>query len=139
MRCEKSGLGWARRTVGFLVLSISSCTILAAAPQGNRVIDGDAAAAGQRTPGPTPRPDLQSVDGGIPYVGPDSRLAREQLELRKLRLDKLREDAGRLAELAKALQEDIDKSNRNILSVEVTQKAKKIEKLAGRIRNESRF
>ncbi len=65
--------------------------------------------------------------------------ARQQRELRKMRFEQMKQQASQLAEMAKSLQQDIEKSNEKILSAEVNEKAKKIEKLAGKIRSEARY
>ena len=125
--------------VGFLAISILACALLTAAQRGNRVAQGDAATVGQHAPGPTSRPDLDAKDGGARPITDDPTQARLQREQRKLRFEKLKEHASQLAEMAKSLQEEIEKSNENILAADVTEKAKKIEKLAGKIRSESRY
>ena len=43
-----------------------------------------------------------------------------------------------LAELAKSLQNEIEKSNANVLSLEIVRKAAKAEKLAKKIKNEAK-
>jgi len=50
----------------------------------------------------------------------------------------MKRDAGELADLAKALQEELNKSNENILSLDIVDKADKIEKLAKRIKGTAR-
>jgi hypothetical protein len=137
MRCDQSSR--ARRGAGFFVISILSVALLTGAQQGNRAAAGDAATVGQHVPGPSSRRDLGARDGGARPITDDPTQARQQREQRKLRLEKLREHANQLAEMAKSLQEEIEKSNENILAVDVTEKAKKIEKLAGKIRSESRY
>jgi hypothetical protein len=49
---------------------------------------------------------------------------------------KLKEHAQDLAELAKSLQAEVDKSNENVLSLEIVKKAEEAEKLARKIKNE---
>jgi hypothetical protein len=51
---------------------------------------------------------------------------------------KMKRDADELVALAKSLQEDIDKGNEKIMSLQVIDKAKKIEKLAKKIRSSAR-
>ena len=51
---------------------------------------------------------------------------------------KLKEHAKALAELSKSLQEDIEKSNENVLSLEIVKKAEQAEKLARQIRDEAK-
>jgi len=52
----------------------------------------------------------------------------------KANFENMKRDAGELADLAKALEEEINKSNENILSLDIIEKADKIEKLAKRIK-----
>ena len=63
---------------------------------------------------------------------------KRQRELLKYKFEKMKQDADELAELAKSLQEDLDESNEHVLSVEVLQKAQKIEKLAKKIKSAAR-
>ena len=51
---------------------------------------------------------------------------------------KLKEHAQDLAELAKSLQTEIEKSNENVLSLEIVKKAEQAEKLAKKIKNEAK-
>jgi N-acetylglucosamine kinase-like BadF-type ATPase len=50
----------------------------------------------------------------------------------------MKHDAGELTDLAKALQQELNKSNENILSLDIVEKAAKIEKLAKRIKESAR-
>jgi len=56
----------------------------------------------------------------------------------KANLEKLRRDAGELADLAKVFQEELNNSNENLLPLGVVEKAGKIEKLAKRIKGTAR-
>ena len=140
MQTNRSGRAWRRPVVGFLV-SMLTFAILTPAQQGtgNRVAQGVAAEIGQKVPGPSGGPDLPRADGTVPVAVQDPAQARQERVQRQLRFDKMKEQAGQLAEMAKSLQEEIEKSNENILAADVTEKAKKIEKLAGKIRSESRY
>lgn len=51
---------------------------------------------------------------------------------------KLKEHAQDLAELAKSLQAEIEKSNENVLSLEILKKADEAEKLARKIKSEAK-
>jgi hypothetical protein len=51
---------------------------------------------------------------------------------------KLKQHAQDLAELAKSLQAEVDKSNENVLSLEIVKKAEQAEKLARKIKNEAK-
>lgn len=64
--------------------------------------------------------------------------AKQKRDLGKYRFKKMKEHADELAMLAKSLQEDLDKSNANVLSLQVVVKAEKIEKLAKKIREEAK-
>lgn len=71
--------------------------------------------------------------------GPEPRVPRKQREeLLKANLEKMRRDADDMAGLAKSLQEDLQKTNQNVLSLTIVQKAEKIEKLAKRIKETAR-
>jgi len=63
---------------------------------------------------------------------------KKQRVILKANLEKMRSDAGELADLAKALQEELNKSNQNLLPLGVVEKAGKIEKLAKRIKGTAR-
>lgn len=47
---------------------------------------------------------------------------------------KMKNNVDELAKLARSLQEDVDKSNANVLSIRIVDKADKIEKLAHKIK-----
>jgi hypothetical protein len=79
----------------------------------------------------TPRPDL-APNGISPLT------KKQQQELLKSNFEKLKRDADELAALAKSLQQDLDKSNENVLSLKVLDRAEKIEKLAKKIRSEAK-
>jgi hypothetical protein len=80
-------------------------------------------------------PGAQSIE--IPL--PSSPLsAKQKRELLKANFEKMKRDAGELADLAKALQQELNKSNENILSLDIVEKADKIEKLARRIKGTAR-
>jgi hypothetical protein len=56
----------------------------------------------------------------------------------KANFDRMKRDAKELADLAKDLQEQLDKSNENVLSLGIVDKADKIEKLARKIKSTAR-
>lgn len=56
----------------------------------------------------------------------------------KANFEKMKHDATELQNLAKSLQEQIDKSNEHILSLDIVAKAERIEKLARRIKETAR-
>jgi hypothetical protein len=63
---------------------------------------------------------------------------KQKNDLLKANFEKMKRDAGELADLAKALQEELNKSNENILSLNIVDKADKIEKLAKKIKVNAR-
>ncbi len=63
---------------------------------------------------------------------------KQKRDLLKANFEKMKRDAGELADLAKALQEELNKSNENILSLDIVDKADKIEKLAKKIKGTAR-
>lgn len=63
---------------------------------------------------------------------------KQQRELLKSNFEKMKRDADELVDLAKALQEELGKSNENIFSLRLVEKAEKIEKLAKRIKGAAR-
>ena len=71
-----------------------------------------------------------------PHQSPLSE--KQKRNLLKANFEKMKHDAGELADLAKALQEELNKSNENILSLDIVDKADKIEKLAKKIKGTAR-
>jgi len=65
-------------------------------------------------------------------------IKKQKKELLKQNFEKMKSDAGELVELSKSLQADLDKSNENVLSLRVVDRAEKIEKLARRIKEMAR-
>jgi hypothetical protein len=63
---------------------------------------------------------------------------KQKREIAKSRFEKMKQDADDLAALAKSLQEELDKSNENVFSLHVVEKAEKIEKLARKIKGEAK-
>jgi hypothetical protein len=63
---------------------------------------------------------------------------KQKHRLLKSNFEAMKRDAGELAGLAKALQEELNKSNENVLSLDVVDKADKIEKLARKIKGTAR-
>jgi hypothetical protein len=72
----------------------------------------------------------QSSQGSLP--------ARQRRLLLKDNLEKMKRDAGELADLTKALQEEINKANENVLALDIVAKADKIQKLAKKIKGNAR-
>jgi len=71
--------------------------------------------------------------GGVPDFGPPTSPKMEEQQARARsteRQKKLVADTDKLLELATELKTDVDKTNQNILSMDVIKKADEIEKLA---------
>jgi hypothetical protein len=102
-------------------------------------------AAGQSTgqiPGSTPQNPRQPSQGNrFPPEAPEG-FPKTSQKRNKAILDynfkKLKEHAQDLAELAKSLQAEIEKSNENVLSLEIVKKADEAEKMARKIKNEAK-
>jgi len=95
----------------------------AALPQAD-VTSEAAAPATQHVPRP--------VDVRIP---PPEITPKQRREIMKSKFEKMKEDAEELASLADSLQDELDKSSENVLSLQIVEKAEKIEKLAKRIKH----
>ena len=78
--------------------------------------------------------DLQAT----PESQPNPLSDKQKRDLLKASFDKMKRDAKELSDLAKDLQEQLDKSNENVLSLGVVDKADKIEKLARKIKSTAR-
>jgi len=91
-------------------------------------------------PGGQIKPPRQSSVGLPPDENNSSPslTPKQKQELLKSNFEKMKQQADELAELAKSLQEDLDKSNVNVLSLKVVDKAEKIEKLAKRIKDSAK-
>jgi len=95
------------------------------------------------TCGQAPRPvKARSSLGYGPQINPGeieppapSLPAKQKRDLLKFNFKQMKKDAEELAKLAKSLQEDVDHSNENVLSLGVVSKAEKIEKLAKKIKD----
>jgi len=85
---------------------------------------------------PRPVPSPQNLPEQ-PEETPPGLTPKQQRELLKSRYEKLKQEATQLADLAKSLQQDLDKSNSDVLSLSVVDKADKIEKLAKKIKSEA--
>jgi hypothetical protein len=100
-----------------------------------------AAAPAQFNAGPnpmhqSPRPTLPEIaepQMDVPPLSPAAN-ARRQRDLTKSNYEKLKQEAVELTNLAKSLQDELDNSNADVLSLKVVQNAEKIEKLAKKIR-----
>ena len=84
--------------------------------------------------GQTREPPPQRVDGTVAPIDVDEnreRLAHDMAKKANLeRQAAIKTDTDKLFKLAKELKESVDKSNENVLSLDVLKKAEEIEKLA---------
>lgn len=69
---------------------------------------------------------------------PNPLTEKQRRDLVKANFEKMKHDAKELANLAKGLEDELNKSNENILSLDVVDKADKIEKLARKIKGTAR-
>jgi len=87
---------------------------------------------------PAPAPQLRESQPAEETALSPALTRKQKKELLKQNFEKMKRDADELATLAKALQEELAKSNENVLSFQVVTKAEKIEKLAKRIKSTAR-
>ena len=83
----------------------------------------------------------QQAPPTAPGLNPDNTTPltpKQQREMMKSNFERMKRDADELASLAKSLQQDLDKSNQNVLSLKVLDRAEKIEKLARKIKTEAK-
>jgi hypothetical protein len=116
-----------------LILALVASSTLATCQPGPRN-DADPTPA-QSTPRPLFPTHPQSQSPSTEPENPSPLTPKQQREILKANYAKMKQDADELAALAKALQEDLNKSNENMLSLDVVDKADKIEKLAKKIKN----
>lgn len=96
---------------------------------------------GQR-PGTMPqRPGQNSQKSQFPPEAPSS-FPRTSQKRKQAIIDynfkKLKQHSQELAKLAKSLQKEVEKSNENVLSLEIVKKAEQAEKLAKKIKDEAK-
>jgi hypothetical protein len=87
---------------------------------------------------PAPAAQLPESAPAEETAVPPALTRKQKKDLLKQNFEKMKRDADELATLAKALQEELAKSNENVLSFQVVTKAEKIEKLAKRIKSTAR-
>jgi hypothetical protein len=92
-------------------------------------------------PAISPKPRQQGTDGQITQRGeqdipkPDPELERKMAKARLTeRYTDLKRDSEKLLEMATELKQYVDKSNEQVLSMDVIKKCEEIEKLAKRVR-----
>ncbi len=119
----RSGHGWKRMVARATVLA----PLLFALSAGAGQIDPGARGGVQTTPN---RPSF----GNQPLGPPDSAIAPNPRKLEHLREDerhkRLLSDTAKLVELTNDLKNEVDKANKDELSLDVVRKAAEIEKLA---------
>jgi len=88
-----------------------------------------------------PRPHVPPGPAGNlsqPDVTPPALTPKQQRDLMKSSYEKMKQQVDELAGLAKSLQDQVNKSNENILSLQMVDTADKIEKLAKKIKDSAR-
>jgi hypothetical protein len=86
-------------------------------------------------------PGAQQGPRTAPDLNPDTKsplTPKQQRDMMKSNFERMKRDADELAGLAKSLQQDLDKSNQDVLSLKVLDRAEKIEKLAKKIKTEAK-
>ena len=110
------------RLSAWMFLFLSLCILPALAPKAS-------AQRQSQPPAPPPRADTPA-----PMTDADEAQARIAAELAKRaakeRLATLKSDTDRLLKLSVELKQSVDKSDENVLSLDVVKKAEEIEKLA---------
>jgi len=114
----------------FLVLAFGA-TCAAREPWRDGMQNAELAQA-QSEPFPSPQNGPEQTN-----MNPPPLTAKQQREILKAKYEKMKQEASELAVLAKSLQQDLEKSNSDVLSLKVIDKADKIEKLAKRIKSEA--
>lgn len=103
------------------------------------LIVGTLVALGHTYGQPAPNPAQGRTPPEILSTPSNDRMTRkQQKDLLKHKHEKLKEDVDELAELALSLQKEMENTTENMLSLEVVEKAKKIEKLAKKIKNNAK-
>lgn len=74
----------------------------------------------------------------LPRVNSPKRSEKQKQALLDYNFKQMKKHAKRLAELATSLQKEIEKSNEDVLSLEIVKKAEQVEKLAKKIKNEAK-
>jgi hypothetical protein len=134
---RRRSLAWLRSLVAFLAVTggIPSA-------QDSRVTLVTPSVRAAESPGfpqePSRRSQPQQGPGPTEAAPPLVLSQKQKKDLLKDNFEKMKRDADELADLAKSLQEDLNKSNQNVFSLGVVDKADKIEKLAKRIKGTAR-
>jgi hypothetical protein len=98
--------------------------------------------AGQQSapiqPPSAPGPPLPGAHGKDEPPWTRDQMEKMRKERTAAREKQIKEDTAKLLQLATFLKESVDKTNQNVLSLDVVKKAEEIEKLAKRIKNNMR-
>lgn len=93
-------------------------------------------------PGQTPPPGIQTGDASGRRPGEDTMdvtqremMAKMALKRNAARQQQLVKDTNQLLALATELKTDVDKTNKDVLSIDVIKKAEEIEKLAKSVKD----
>ena len=121
----------AKRSLQFRLVLLAAAAMITAAP----VTCGQAPPPGKARPllGYSPQLNPGEIQPPAPPLP-----AKQKRDLLKYNFNQMKENAQELAKLAKSLQEDVDHSNENVLSLDVVSKAERIEKLAKKIRDSAK-
>jgi hypothetical protein len=121
---------WTLSLQGFAELLFAAALIL-------MVLQGTNAMA--QLPDPTPAPDASSPGNQRQRDTEDPWTAQQKRELAKkqnvFRQQEIKQDTDKLLELATELKQYVDKTNENIISLDVIKKAEQIEKLAKSVKD----
>ncbi len=79
-------------------------------------------------------PQFTKNRGGGPLSASDPEYLREKARAQE-RIERMRKDAARLLQTATDLKKYVDKTDENVLSLEVIRKAEEMEKLARALKN----
>jgi geranylgeranyl pyrophosphate synthase len=113
------------KTIGYICLLLAFC-----APQ-------QLSSKQQQQPSGPPRLDIPQSDESDPSLPP--RIQKEmEKKANEQRHTDLKRDTDRLLKLSTELKEYVDKSNSNILSLDVIKKADEIERLAHSVKTRMR-
>ena len=122
---------------GFLILAPRAGLLAAKSRPDQPELQSEASQTDQR-PRVPPSPNGPTGNLAQPDVNPPPLTPKQQRDLLKSSYEKMKQQADELADLAKSLQDQLNKSNQNILSLQVVDTADKIEKLAKKIKDNAR-
>jgi hypothetical protein len=132
---------WASVALGLMVVSCAAGKAAGQVAGGGRQ-GSQASQASQNATGQTPQqatPTLGGIGADDAMQDRTAKMAADQEKLRNSdRQKKLVADTQHLLELANELKADVDKSNKDMLSLDVIKKADEIEKLAHSVKEKMR-